>query len=385
MRFSTYITIVIIFLIAPHYLIAQTVDVSYLSPQLGTSGTYEFYRFGTSSNYFAGFMWNESSANFGDGDDFSIFTYNNRDLTFRTGTGNFIVFPTASVGNVGIGTTSPTAKLDVSGNIKATDQIVVNKNGSYRLALNGSSDGYIRGRNDSAEDKFQITSNGISYFNGGEVGIGTATPQTELHVAGLGRTGIRVGGPASSGGAIADLEFRPSDGQGVGGSNFWIWSFRTDSWSSTPGDFVLYSHDGTGYTSPIIVQPDGDVALVSGNNAARNGNVGIGTTSPDAKLAVNGNIHAKEVKVDLIGWPDYVFEEAYDLPSLEEVQEHIVKNGHLINMPSAKVVEENGLRLGEMDKLLLEKIEELTLYVIELKNENKAQQQLIEELKTKIQ
>ncbi|MGX1931314.1 hypothetical protein [Flagellimonas sp. 2504JD4-2] len=111
------------------------------------------------------------------------------------------------------------------------------------------------------------------------------------------------------------------------------------------------------------------------------GRFGIGTTSPDSELAVNGNIHAKEVKVDLIGWPDYVFNEEHDLPTLEEVEKHIQEKGHLINIPSAKEVEENGVQLGEMNKLLLEKIEELTLYVIALKKENENQQKEIEQLK----
>jgi len=96
-----------------------------------------------------------------------------------------------------------------------------------------------------------------------------------------------------------------------------------------------------------------------------NGNLGIGTTYPSAKLAVNGNIHAKEVKVDLTGWPDYVFHSEYTLPTLEEVEKHIAEKGHLINMPSAKEVEENGVALGQMNKLLLEKIEELTLYILQ--------------------
>jgi hypothetical protein len=98
---------------------------------------------------------------------------------------------------------------------------------------------------------------------------------------------------------------------------------------------------------------------------SQNGNVGIGTQSPDSKLAVNGIIHAKEVRVDLTGWPDYIFKEGYDIKTLEEVQNYIKKNGHLPNIPSAKEVEENGIELGKMNKLLLEKIEELTLYIID--------------------
>ncbi len=94
------------------------------------------------------------------------------------------------------------------------------------------------------------------------------------------------------------------------------------------------------------------------------GNVGIGTSNPGSwKLAVKGKIRAEEIKVET-GWADYVFKEDYDLPTLEEVEKHIKEKGHLINIPSAKEVEENGILLGEMNKLLLEKIEELTLYVL---------------------
>ena len=108
------------------------------------------------------------------------------------------------------------------------------------------------------------------------------------------------------------------------------------------------------------------------------GNVGIGTTAISGwELAVGGKIRAEEVKVET-GWADYVFKDDYQLPSLEEVEKHIAEKGHLINIPSAAEVEANGILLGEMNKLLLEKIEELTLYVIE---ENKAIEQLSAQLK----
>ncbi|MGX1931318.1 hypothetical protein [Flagellimonas sp. 2504JD4-2] len=101
-----------------------------------------------------------------------------------------------------------------------------------------------------------------------------------------------------------------------------------------------------------------------------NGKVGIGTANPDSKLTVKGRIHAEEVKVDLsVPGPDYVFKKDYDLKSLEEVQSYINEHGHLPNIPSASEMEANGIQLGEMNMKLLEKIEELTLYVIELKNE----------------
>ena len=96
-----------------------------------------------------------------------------------------------------------------------------------------------------------------------------------------------------------------------------------------------------------------------------NGNVGIGTTAPDAALAVNGTIHTKEVKVDLTGWPDFVFKTKYNLPSLASIKKYTDQNQHLPGMPSAFEVEKNGINLGEIVKLQTRKIEELTLYLIE--------------------
>jgi len=111
------------------------------------------------------------------------------------------------------------------------------------------------------------------------------------------------------------------------------------------------------------------------------GSIGIGTMSfvdgnDTYKLSVDGKVRAHGVKV-YTDWADYVFEDDYELPTLEEVEQHIKEKGHLKDIPSAEEVEENGIEIGEMNKLLLQKIEELTLYTIELKKE-------IEELKSKI-
>jgi hypothetical protein len=99
--------------------------------------------------------------------------------------------------------------------------------------------------------------------------------------------------------------------------------------------------------------------------AIENGNVGIGTKSPDEKLTVNGKVHAKEIRVDGNAMPDYVFEENYQLFSLKQTEAFIKKNKHLPEVPSAEEADKNGLELGEMNKLLLKKIEELTLHLIE--------------------
>lgn len=115
-----------------------------------------------------------------------------------------------------------------------------------------------------------------------------------------------------------------------------------------------------------------------------NGNIGIGTVAPDTKLAVNGTIHTKEVKVDLqspMSVPDYVFANDYKLKSLQEVEDFIKKNKHLPEVPSAREIEKNGLMLAAMNMHLLKKIEELTLYSIEQNKKIDVQTKEIETLK----
>jgi len=104
------------------------------------------------------------------------------------------------------------------------------------------------------------------------------------------------------------------------------------------------------------------------------GNIGIATENTQGyKLAVKGNVIAEKIKVQVYPWADFVFYEDYKLPTLAEVEKHIKEKGHLEHIPSAKEVAKNGIHLGEMDKKLLQKIEELTLYIIQ--KEKKIQQQ----------
>lgn len=100
------------------------------------------------------------------------------------------------------------------------------------------------------------------------------------------------------------------------------------------------------------------------------GDVAIGDNFPKKatgyRLSVDGKVAAEEVLVDLNGdWPDYVFHHDYNLKSLDEVKSHIQEKGHLPNVPSAKEIQDNGILLGNMNKVLLEKIEELTLYILQ--------------------
>jgi hypothetical protein len=114
------------------------------------------------------------------------------------------------------------------------------------------------------------------------------------------------------------------------------------------------------------------------------GNVGIGTNAiATHKLAVNGSIIAEKVQVKIYGnWPDYVFEKGYKIPSLEEVEVFIRNNKHLPGVPAAAVVEKEGLDLGNNQAILLEKIEELTLYIIEQNKKIEEQDKRIQKLET---
>jgi hypothetical protein len=124
---------------------------------------------------------------------------------------------------------------------------------------------------------------------------------------------------------------------------------------------------------------------ISGNSFI-GGNVGIGVTDTKGyKLAVGGNMVAEKITVKLkTAWPDYVFAPEYTLPSLQEVEAHIKKYQHLPGMPTAKEVAVDGIDVAEMNKKLLQKVEELTLYMIEMKKENDRQQQQIERLEHSI-
>lgn len=98
---------------------------------------------------------------------------------------------------------------------------------------------------------------------------------------------------------------------------------------------------------------------------SKDGNLGVGKQNPTDKLEVNGQIHARSVKVDLEKWADTVFAKGYDLLPLSTIEAYIVQNGHLPEIPAAATVLKEGIELGEMNRLLLQKIEELTLHLIE--------------------
>lgn len=138
--------------------------------------------------------------------------------------------------------------------------------------------------------------------------------------------------------------------------------------------FLPMTNDWSLYVGNPYYPDDANLAI----KAITNGNVGIGTATPAEKLSVNGNIRAKEIKVETENWPDYVFHKDYSLMSLPETEEFIKINKHLPGMPSAQKAEKDGIDLGEMNRLLLKNAEETTLLLIELNKKIDKQNQVIE-------
>ncbi|WP_212002760.1 hypothetical protein [Chitinophaga sp. HK235] len=139
---------------------------------------------------------------------------------------------------------------------------------------------------------------------------------------------------------------------------------------------------GSGGGSNISVAnelPGGNIIL-----ATNGGNVGI-DVDPKEKLSVKGTIKAEKIKVTIKDWPDYVFNPDYTLPSLQETARYITEHKHLPDIPAAAEVEESGLDVGEMNKKLLQKVEELTLHLIEQQKVIQSQQTAITQLNKDVQ
>ncbi|MDG3581260.1 hypothetical protein [Galbibacter pacificus] len=216
----------------------------------------------------------------------------------------------------------------------------------------------------SWESRLVINQNGF-------IGIGTNSPEYILDV----KKGIRIR-KSTFGVTMASSDNGWLRDEWLTGNYGPVqWNQNTQKWSRPSGDYndiggVLWQDEGTYF----IRDHGGDNLEYSNKELLEqaflfadivNGNIGIGTADPGSwKLAVNGKIRAKEIKVET-GWSDFVFEENYNLPTLEEVEKHIQEKGHLKDIPSAKEVAKEGIYLGEMDAKLLQKIEELTLYAID--------------------
>ena len=136
---------------------------------------------------------------------------------------------------------------------------------------------------------------------------------------------------------------------GMGGPPAWFQGWTT-------ADEPL---NGSNITELLYKNRFGDIYFV-------NGSVGIGTVAPQERLSVNGKMRAKEVKVEVANWPDYVFDSSYNLLPLQQLWDFIKAHKHLPAVPSAKEVQEGGIELGSNQAILLKKIEELTLHLIDM-------------------
>ena len=234
----------------------------------------------------------------------------------------------------------------------------------------------------------------------GNLGVGTNTPFAKLDVAGAIRLADNTALPVDG-----VIRFNGTDFQGYDGSN-WL-SFTSggnDAWSDAAiGDFsyrtgrLAVGTSSSGFTDDqVVIQTNGTVnplrvrvgtatkfyvtgtggvsvgssfATPPTNGLYVAGDVTIGTQTPAAgyQLSVDGKIMCEELTVDLSGdWPDYVFTPTHARPALPELKAAIADLGHLPGIPSAAEVAEGGVHLGQMQAALLEKVEELTLYIIEL-------------------
>jgi hypothetical protein len=312
-----------------------------------------------------------------------------------------------NTGNIGIGTNNPAYKLTIQTPINSTgwmhiggnDSIIVGEgiggisaaigtmtNHAFRLNTNSTGRLHIYpagevvvGSNTSGSfGKFTVetpnNSYGISHISTGGNILATNIGGTSAGIGTFSNTNMRIFSNSVSSIFVAAA----TNNVGIGTDNP-TYKFTVE----TPNNSFGMAHVSTGgnILATNIGGTSAGIGTFSNTNmrvfcngtsrifiASATGNVGIGTDNPTYKLSVLGNIRSTEVVVET-GWADYVFDKNYHLKSLDEVEKFIDQNKHLPGIPSAAEIKKNGLQLGETQKKMMEKIEELTLYIIELKKE----------------
>jgi hypothetical protein len=297
------------------------------------------------------------------------------------------VFPTD--GNVGIGTTNPSEKLEIFNSnttpgvlsLQSSRNDAMNvdvgricaKQSTIEIArigmqrLDGTNTGALtfwtkETNNTDLSEKVRIDGNG-------NVGIGTTSPQAKLDI----ENNILL----CSGDPAWGVRIKANFPNYNGGWSRGFFVVNQDNSSNFIGlGAVGICSNGIAMMARAWIGTDYNNSYM---NFLANGSVGIGTTAPDQKLTVKGKIHAEEVIVDLnVPVADYVFAKDYVLMPLHKVEQYVQQNSHLPDIPSATEIKEQGLSMGEMQNKLLKKIEELTLYAIE---QNKKIEKLENEIK----
>ncbi|WP_230156676.1 DUF3450 domain-containing protein [Flavobacterium sp. CECT 9288] len=278
----------------------------------------------------------------------------------------FIVLKTnaqnTTFNNVAIGTDGPTYGVkiktnfpgytggwarffSVSDHVGGQDFITFGTYGEMSNGVTGFNRSYI-GKN--WEDTF------IDFSSNGNVGIGTKSPSAKLSILG-GISKLTLNGIDGTFDNIIKYGHKSDLESGTSMANRWHGIDATITAGNANENKLKFRLYPGGFSNAIPL----DVLTLQGN-----GNVGIGTTSPAHKLDVIGTIRSREVKVDMDG-ADFVFEEKYPLMPLTELEAYVKKNKHLPEIATAKEMQEQGSNLGDLNTKLLQKIEELTLYVIE--------------------
>ncbi|MFH6985804.1 hypothetical protein [Marinoscillum luteum] len=272
-------------------------------------------------------------------------------------------------GNIGIGTSSPNSPLSIGYN-NASNQLAFKRadgNESFFMNINSTNQILFKNTSGGGSYDFQTNISGLGMLSAlfiegsnGNIGINSNAPSEKLDVNG-------------------NIKLNDS-----GNKIYWDWPNRTIEQYSSDGQSRMIRFRNS--MDPGS-NPDGgfDFANYDGTSVMRinNHKVAIGTTdfSGNHRLRVEGSIGAREIKVEGgPGWSDFVFKNDYKLRTLEEVEQHISEKGHLPEIPSEAEVAENGINLGEMNAKLLQKIEELTLYLIEQNKEIKELQEKVRSL-----
>ena len=300
-----------------------------------------------------------------------------------------------STGNVGIGTTSPTTRLEVAAPGAGTAFRVAGTATPGIIAMevyNGGVIGTFESSIGSPANSVRLGSRSANNFSlatsnldrvtilstNGFMGVGIAAPTEMLHVNG----NTKVSGSITSSSNVTIDNVKPViyTATGTTDLNRYLQIINSSDMTSASGIKA----------GGILVADDYTYASPSKNDMIVKGKVGIGTkftgNTNNYLLAVNGRIGAKDIQIEGISdaWtPDYVFEETYNLPTLKEVESYIKTNKHLSEVPSASEMVKDGYSMKEMDKILLQKLEELTLYIIQQQKEIEALKQEIGKSKTK--
>lgn len=274
--------------------------------------------------------------------------------------GTNILYSSPDTTKVGIGTTNPTERLHINnGALKignSTSQADRNKN-----LLKFGDGSYVQIGEWEDDDMLSFKASRYNFTNG-NVGIGISNPQYKLDING--KLYLRTF-KWENATAYSYLQW-PAHNLVMGTPKGEYAISRIDLMSGGSNQGELYSE----FRMFTAINQDSITERIHLNSSENcwlitPGYIGIGTTAPQAKLDVRGRIRADEVFVNIVSGADFVFDKSYKLRPLDEVQEYIQEHKHLPEIPSAAEMKEEGVNVNDLQIQLLQKIEELTLYIIE--------------------